>query len=175
MSEEKPVILIEYNDEWPLLFEDEKTRLQKRGNELIVAIEHVGSTSIPGLLAKPIIDILLGVKKLDDAVELIKSFALMDYKYAPQHEDRLPERRFMSRPGFHLHMTEYGNLFWRRHLFFRDYLRENSEIREEYARLKMFLAEKYRNDRPSYTDAKTDFVLGIESRMPEHQTKGLDE
>ena len=166
MSEEKPVILVEYNDEWPMLFEEEKARLLNHGGELVVEIEHIGSTSVPGLTAKPIVDILLGVRKLDDAVELIESFSLMGYKYAPQHEDRLPERRFMSRTGFHLHMTESGNLFWSKHVFFRDYLRAHTKARNEYAQLKLKLAEKYRNDRSTYTDSKAGFINSVLKKMP---------
>lgn len=166
MSEVKPVILVEYNDEWPKLFDDEKARLRNRGGELVVEIEHIGSTSVPGLSAKPIIDILLGVKKLEDADTLVDVFSREGYKYAPQHEDLLPERRFMSRPGFHLHMTEHGNLFWRKHIFFRNYLRSHAEVRAEYAQLKTMLAGKYRNDRSAYTDSKSDFINSILMKMP---------
>ncbi len=167
VSIDKPVILVEYKDQWPQTFLDEKAKLQEQGGELIVATEHVGSTAVPGLIAKPIIDILLGVHTLGDAVQLIEAFSGMGYKYTPQHEEQLPERRFMHRPGFHLHMTEYGNHFWRRHMFFRDYLRQNPSARNEYAQLKTSLAERFKNDRPSYTDSKTDFILQIVSRMSE--------
>jgi GrpB-like predicted nucleotidyltransferase (UPF0157 family) len=162
-----PITLSEYDPEWPKIFEIEKQSILKTTSTWIIAVEHIGSTSIPGLIAKPIIDILAAVQSLDDAVHIIPPLTSIGYTYCPENEVSIPERRFFNKhpggnDGFHLHVVEYGGSFWKRHIAFRNYLRTHPEAAGEYAELKRELAIRYTNDREQYTDRKTDFVQKIE-------------
>jgi len=166
MSEE--VIIVEYNPEWKTIFKEEKKILTKAIGEYIQYIEHIGSTAVNGLAAKPIIDILIGVKTLADTEKCIPLLEEINYQYVPEFEEELPERRYLRKPPrglgkrkFHLHIVETTSDFWKRQLLFRDYLRAHPLTRDEYAQLKKDLSIKYRNDRVAYTDSKTDFILKV--------------
>ena len=163
------VVLLEYDPRWPLQFEEEKARILAAIRPAVVAIEHVGSTAVPGLAAKPIIDILIGVSGLDDDRACIASLAAIGFEYVAEYEQELPERRYFRKgPALarthHLHMVEFGGPFWRRHLAFRDYLRAHPEEAQRYAALKRELAARFGVDREGYTNAKAAFVGEIESR-----------
>lgn len=130
-------------------------------------IEHIGSTAIPGLAAKPTIDILIGIKDLEGAGGIIPLLQSAGYVYVPEFELDMPERRYFYKgrkveDGFHLHMVEAGSPFWKRHLAFRDHLRIHPDEVREYEKLKIALANKFRDDREGYTEAKTEFITRIE-------------
>lgn len=163
-SSEGPVVIVEYDSRWPLMFQEEKRRILDAADERIVAAEHVGSTSVVGLGAKPIIDILGGVKRLKDAEACILPFESIGYAYEKEKERIFPERRFFSRPSYHLHVVEIASDFWRRHLVFRDYLRKHPKTAREYFELKKKLAAKYGTDRDGYTDAKTRFITAVTTK-----------
>ena len=132
-----------------------------------VAVEHVGSTAVPGLAAKPIIDILIGLSHLEDAAVVIPPLEGLGYEYLPERELETPERRFLARPKTkprtrHIHMVEVGSDFWERHLLFRDYLRTHPDAAREYASLKHALAARFRENREAYTEGKTAFVRRIQ-------------
>ncbi len=154
-----PVVMVEYDPAWPGMFEKEKARILAVGGTKIRTMEHIGSTAVPGLGAKPIIDILAGVMVLTDAEFNIPKLASIRYKYHPEKEDIFPERRYLDKPSYHLHMVEESSDFWSRHLAFRDHLRKHPETAMRYFDLKRSLAQKYRLDREEYTDAKTDFIV----------------
>jgi GrpB-like predicted nucleotidyltransferase (UPF0157 family) len=170
-----PLILVEYDPRWPEIFAVEQTALQASVGQWLVRIEHIGSTSVPGLRAKPIIDILGGLNSLSDSPAIIQPLTDLGYSYIPEYESDLPERRFFNKHpreaslgsfggyGFHLHVVEIGSYFWRRHLAFRDYLRTHSQAADEYAHLKTRLAAECGSDRERYTDSKTEFVRKIEA------------
>lgn len=164
----RPVIIVDYDPKWPDAFAAEKARIEAAlaGQEAL--IEHVGSTAVPGLSAKPIIDILIGVPDLDVADRCVAPLVALGYEYFPEHEATMPERRYLDRIGeplsYHLHMVAAGGEFWQRHLAFRDYLRAHPEVADQYDRLKRDLAERYRDDREAYTNAKTDFIRSVEER-----------
>jgi GrpB-like predicted nucleotidyltransferase (UPF0157 family) len=161
------VVIVDYDPHWPAMYEEERERILAALGPAVVAIEHMGSTAVPGLAAKPIIDIMLGIRTLGEAPALYGPLAAIGWEYAPEFEAIIPERRFFrkgpeSLRTHHLHMVEFGDEFWVRHLLFRDYLRRHSEVAKEYEQLKRELARQYANDRAGYTEAKTDFIRRVE-------------
>ncbi len=162
---DKPVVIADYDPEWPGTFRNEKKILEETLGENALAIEHIGSTSVEGLAAKPIIDILIGVKSLDEAQICIDRIVKLGYVYHPEYENELPDRRYFDKPGFHIHMAEKDGNFWKKHVFFRDYLGAHPETKREYEDLKKKLSVEYRNDRGTYTDMKGPFIEGIVGLM----------
>ena len=167
-----PVIIADYDPRWPAMYAAETARIHDAIGEWLVGIEHVGSTSVPGLAAKPVIDIMPGLRRLGDSPHIVKPLQKLGYQYFPEHEDVMPERRYFALPAgdkhrtrrrFHIHAVETTTAFWRRHVAFRNYLRAHPETVDEYAALKRCLAAKYGSDREGYTEAKTEFITGIES------------
>ncbi len=168
------VVLQSYDDEWPRSFEEEKGRLLHAAGRWIRAIEHVGSTAVPGLAAKPIIDMLLGLRSLEDAKECLPPLVDLGYEYLAEFEEVMPERRYLRRIGplgYHLHMVELGSPFWERLMIFRDYLRSHPDVAHEYLLLKRELAGRYGKDREVYADAKTSFVRRMEERAREEASR----
>lgn len=158
------IVIVDYDPDWQARFEAEKKVIFDALGGSLVALEHIGSTSVAGLGAKPIIDMLAGIRQLADAVACIPTLQRLGYEYVPQFEAEFPERRFFRRGApdartYHLHMVEVGSDFWERHLLFRDYLRSYPEIAQDYEVLKRRLADLYGADRESYTKAKTDFIV----------------
>jgi len=165
------VLLVDYDARWPVIFEKEKARIMEMIGDKVVAIEHVGSTAVPDLGAKPIIDMMIAVNHLSDAAECIEPLTSIGYEYVPEYEVSRPERRYFrkgphdaSNRHFHLHMVERTSDFWERHILFRDYLRTHPEVAQEYCGLKKQLAEKHGLDREAYTEAKTSFIDSVVAR-----------
>lgn len=160
------IVLVDYDPQWPILYEGEKGQLLGVIGHAVVAIEHVGSTAVPGLGAKPTIDIMVAIRDLADAAECIEPLEKIGYEYLAEYEALIPERRFFRKgsakaPSYHLHMVELTSEFWETHLRFRDLLRTNPEVAEEYYQLKKELAVKYGSNRDAYTDAKTPFIQSV--------------
>lgn len=162
-----PVILCEYNPDWPKNYLMEQKELEKTiGKDNMVRINHIGSTSVPGLLAKPTIDILLEIKADTNTGELIKRLEKAGYIYSPQPHNPPPHMMFLKGytvRGFegqvyHLHIRYAGD--WDE-FYFRDYLQNHPETAEEYARLKLTLKKEFERDRDSYTQAKTHFIRQV--------------
>ena len=135
----------------------------------IVRIEHIGSTSVCGLISKPIIDIMVGLRDFGGADSLVVSIVDLGYTYCPQYEDVMPNRRFFKKQNdvsatHHVHMVEIGSEFWGRHLLFRDYLRGNPAMAEEYALLKKELAKREWEDMNEFASAKTEFISRVEKQ-----------
>jgi GrpB-like predicted nucleotidyltransferase (UPF0157 family) len=163
MSE--PVVIVDYDPAWPKKFLDERILLEGVFPKTAV-IEHIGSTAVPRLAAKPIIDIMVGVSRLDEAEARVPDLALLGYEYVPEYEALLPERRYFRKPRHglrevHLHCVLPGSDFWIRHLAFRDYLRANPDAATAYVTLKKELAAASGNDRDAYTDGKGPFIREI--------------
>jgi GrpB-like predicted nucleotidyltransferase (UPF0157 family) len=172
----RPVEIFDYDRKWPSKFLEERTKIMGAIGDTVVEVEHVGSTAVPGLCAKPIIDIMVGIRKLIDADNCIEPLESIGYEYVPEYEASIPERRYfrkgpseMPNKHFHLHMVEHGSDFWKRHLLFRDYLRTNPDAALEYCELKKRLASKYRLNREAYTEAKTTFIESIVSKAKTSQ------
>ena len=162
------VEIVDYDPRWPILFDEEAERLRATLDpSLIVGLEHFGSTAIPGLSAKPIIDILIAVRSLADAqASFVEPLRNLDYVYWAENprKDRLFFVKgmppFGSRRSHHVHVTEPHGEMWQR-LAFRDYLRAHPEEAAIYEQLKRRLASEYKRDREAYTDAKSAYVESV--------------
>ena len=160
----------DYDPEWPKAFELEKNRIMEKLGELVLEIEHIGSTAVPGISAKPVIDILIAVKDMGRAMECAVKLADLGYEHVQEDDvERIFLFRGMPRTH-HVHIVEHGSETFRKHVVFRDYLREHADTRNEYDRLKRALAARYRTDRKTYVDSKTDFV----ERVVEKATRERD-
>jgi GrpB-like predicted nucleotidyltransferase (UPF0157 family) len=132
-------------------------------------IEHVGSTAVHGLAAKPIIDIMIGVTSLAHAEARITELAAIEYEYEPAYEVELPERRYFRKPfqrprTHHLHIVLYGSEYWTRPLLFRDYLRGHTDVARAYQQLKERLALESQTKALDYTAAKGPFIADVLAR-----------
>jgi GrpB-like predicted nucleotidyltransferase (UPF0157 family) len=161
----------DYNPAWPRHFEEARDLLRRALGDAILEIQHVGSTAVPGLAAKPIIDIMIAVPDLDRAREqCVRPLANLGFDYVPEFEAVMPYRLYF-RKGIprthHIHMVQPDGEFWERHLLFRDYLRKHPAAVAEYAALKKRLAEEHGSDMDGYTEAKSDFIRGIEQKARE--------
>jgi GrpB-like predicted nucleotidyltransferase (UPF0157 family) len=158
------VCVVPYNSAWPELFRLEREAIDAalRKNGIIAAIEHIGSTSVPGLAAKPILDTLVGV---DDASDFAKAITtVQEAGYIYRGEQGISGRHFFRRGiprQYHIHLIVRDSELWRDYLSFRDHLRAHSRRAKEYSELKYALAERYPRDRESYIEAKTDFVKRV--------------
>jgi GrpB-like predicted nucleotidyltransferase (UPF0157 family) len=167
MASEDPVILVPYEEAWPSLFEEERARIEDAIGPWVEEIEHIGSTAVPGLAAKPVIDIMVGVRGLEDSSALIGRLEAIGYEYVPEFEQQMPFRRYFRklrgrRRTHQIHLVERSNAeWWDRHVLFRDHLRAHPEVAEGYARLKYEVSDRFREDRAAYTDAKTDFIAEV--------------
>lgn len=155
--------LSEYNPQWQDIFLKEKILL---GNILPAnsRIEHIGSTSIKNLCAKPIIDILCGVDNFLIVDDLIDEIVGLNYEYIEQHNVIIPDRRYFKKTGgnnFHIHLVQSDGEFWERHIMFRNFLRKNEIIKNEYASFKRQLAKRDWLDGNEYAEAKTKFIKAI--------------
>jgi GrpB-like predicted nucleotidyltransferase (UPF0157 family) len=157
--------IVEYDPRWPSLFDEEAQRLRAiLDPSLIVGLEHFGSTVVPELSAKPIIDILIAVRSLADARNsFVEALRTLDYVHWAENPktDRMFFVKgmppFGSRRSHHVHVTEPDGEMWRR-LAFRDYLRAHPEEARTYERLKRRLAAEHPTDRDAYTDAKSNYI-----------------
>lgn len=163
-----PIRIVGYDPNWPVLFEQEKRRLLSLLGTVVRDIQHFGSTSIPGLAAKPILDLLGAVRTLDDIPSCTQPLRTLGYEDASVYlggwaiEDR---RLFCKGPynegTHHLHLVQFGSETWVQNLRFRDYLRAHPEAVAEYIQVKAQLANRYQNDIDGYTDGKTAFIRAI--------------
>ena len=162
------VEIVDYDPRWPLLFDKEARRLRLvLDPSLIVGLEHFGSTAIPGLAAKPIIDILIAVRSLAAArATFVEALRKLDYVFWADNpkKDRLFFVKGMPPFGLkrshHVHVTELQGEMWQR-LAFRDYLRAHPEEAAAYGRLKKRLVAEHQTDREAYTDAKSTYVASV--------------
>ena len=164
------VTVVEYNQKWPRLFEQERDSLLTVLAKTVAGIEHVGSTAVPGLAARPVIDIMIGLYNFSEADGLVQKVVALDYTYIPEYESVMPNRRFFKKIQngkitHHIHMVEINSEFWKRHLLFRDYLRENREVAKKYGLLKEELAKQEWKDTNDYAEAKTQFIRKIEEQI----------
>ena len=167
---EAEIQVVTYNPNWPLQFEKERAILSEALKPYIIGgIEHVGSTAISGLVAKPVIDIMVGVEKLETSKGAIPILEQLGYCYFPYRPHQMhwfckPNPQFRTH---HLYLVPYESQVWLERIGFRDYLRRHSKATIEYAELKKKLARLYRFDREGYTEAKVHFVRRIiEQALP---------
>lgn len=154
--------LVPYEPNWPLLFLAEKNRLFASLSNDILDVQHIGSTSIPGMPAKPILDISVAVANFEEATRCITLLEQLGYQY--KGENGIPRRHYFVKGEprtHHLHMLEIGSEEWKHHLLFRDYLRAAPAIANEYARLKQTLATQFATDRETYQSGKDGFIQAV--------------
>ncbi|SDH00372.1 GrpB domain, predicted nucleotidyltransferase, UPF0157 family [Planococcus glaciei] len=165
----RKVVVTEYNPEWPRLFEEAATELKKVFGEECLAIHHFGSTSVEGMAAKPIIDLLPVVRK----IETVDRFngEMLALGYEPKGENGLPGRRYFQKGGdersHHVHIYGSGNPEIKRHLAFRDYLKKHPKEAERYGTLKKKLAEAHPWDIEKYIQGKEQMAANIEKQAME--------
>jgi GrpB-like predicted nucleotidyltransferase (UPF0157 family) len=162
--ESKQVRVVAYHDAWPALYDSEVARVAPALAAAGVALrfEHTGSTAVPGLAAKPIIDILAGL--LDEGARATAIKALEASGYQHRGEQEIPGRDFFRRGEprqYHVHLTLVGSAFWDDHRTFRDWLLTHPAAAAEYGALKQALAARYPTDRESYIEGKTAFVESV--------------
>lgn len=160
------VALCPYDLQWPTRFMAERTRLLSLFPTQFLGVEHIGSTAIPGMAAKPIIDILGGVESIAVADTLIGPLLRSAYTTSMEFNATLTDRRWLmrwadGRRTHHLHLVVLGGAEWQQRVHFRDALRADSDLAERYERLKHDISRKHTADREAYTDAKTEFVLSV--------------
>ena len=178
------IALVEYDPRWPGIFAEEAAHVRAAlGDDLVVTVEHFGSTSVPGLIAKPIIDMLVGVFSVVEARERAVP-ALEALGYAFWHDNPNAAHLFFVKglpPNgprtHHIHMVEPGTFrdpkngdfqFWDR-LLFRDYLRAHPDEARHYEMVKRDLAARFPEDREAYTDGKTEYVHGVMQKAREQE------
>ena len=161
---EQPVALADYDPVWPKMFEVERQRLMKALPGTFIEIEHIGSTAVEGMRAKPLIDMLAGVATMDDAFAINQVLDRIGYTTSPELNASLKTRQwFMRQSGgrrtHHLHVVVHDDHEWWVRVKFRDRLRRDPEIREKYEALKNDLVKRFANDRDSYTEGKSTFIM----------------
>ena len=158
------VILKDYNKEWSKLFDKEAKLISSIISNYLVNIQHIGSTAIPGIVAKPIIDIAIGIDDLSNIKQIITLLEEGGYEY--RGEQGIPDRHLFVKGNeecrtHHIHVMVNTSYEWKKHILFRDYLKSNPKVAKQYSELKKRLAAKFEFDREKYTNGKEEFILGI--------------
>ena len=169
------VILQSHDPKWVILACQTIDSLRKvLGKE--AAIEHVGSTSINGIKAKPIIDIVIGIKSFDEV--LSKNEVLEEAGFSFRGQDHPDQYLYVCGQGdfitHHIHVVLYGSSSWQNYLNFRDYLNSHPRQANEYSLLKEKLASRYSNDRKSYTALKSEFILEVLEKARRWKDEGKE-
>ncbi|WP_018924492.1 GrpB family protein [Salsuginibacillus kocurii] len=158
------VKVVGYDENWPIQFEQEKKQLQAVLGANVIEVYHIGSTAVPGMKAKPIIDmmgVVFDIQQIDLHTEKMNRLG-----YEAFGEHGITGRRYFQKGGearsHHAHIYESGHPAIKRHLHFINYLKEHPEAREEYERLKLQLAEKYSTEPRAYNEGKARWIQGID-------------
>jgi GrpB-like predicted nucleotidyltransferase (UPF0157 family) len=159
-----PVEVIDHDRSWGELFQRERERLREALGPLAAAVEHVGSTAVPGLAAKPVLDILVGAAPFPLPDEGLAALAALGYEY--RGDNGVPGRQFFrTNPRTrHLHVVELGGEEWQRLILFRDYCRAHPSVAREYEALKRRLAIDHPHERGRYTEGKAAFIEAVLGR-----------
>ena len=161
------ILIQDYDPRWPGMFADERARIAVALGSALVTAKHVGSTAVLGLAAKPIIDLLVGVRSLAQARSTcVAPLQRLGYVYLPEYESWLPEELFFRQgpPGpwtHHVHLMEPTAVPWGMQLLFRDYLRAHPEVAQEYGQLKRALAVVVGDDVVSFRAGKRPFIQAV--------------
>ncbi len=157
-------MVVPYDPRWPGLFHEAAAEITSAVGDRVLSIDHVGSTSVPDLAAKPVLDILVGVADFQRSLQIAPDLAVIGYEYRPQ--DGIPDRHYFRRFAgglrtHHLSLAEPTSSHYRNTLAFRDALRADPDLAASYEALKLELAHRFPRDRESYLDGKTDFVRDV--------------
>lgn len=153
-----PIEIFPYDPSWPAHFDQWRRRIQSALGARAIRIEHVGSTSIPGLDAKPIVDIQVSVGSFEPFEEIRGPLESVGFTYRVTD---WPEHRYFFIDDVHVHVCEKGSDWERAHILFRDFLRSHPDRSVQYLQVKRQLAVQFRNDRMGYTDGKDEVVAEI--------------
>lgn len=167
-------VVVDYDPQWPMLFEEERARIQSAVGHIAAGVHHVGSTSIPGMAAKPILDIAVMLREFQDGERCIEPMESIGYTHRGLNDDIPGDRFFVKglppREGGSggeevrthiLHMYPLGSPLAQNHLAFRDYLIAQPELAAEYMQLKFTLADRHPDDRVSYSKGKASFIRAV--------------
>jgi len=165
------LVLVDHQPDWSRQFAVLAGELQLAFEGADVCIEHIGSTAVPGLCAKPVLDVLLGAGALSEIEARVPALARLGFIYRPEHEAALPARRYFTRNAValpasarvHLHAVVVNAAIWQQHMAFRNALRASPPLRAQYAALKRVLAAEHLHDKAAYTAAKGPFIVGVVS------------
>ncbi|MET0821514.1 MAG: GrpB family protein [Aeromicrobium sp.] len=160
--EKRDIVIVDHDPAWAERYEHERARIVAALGDRVLELEHIGSTSVPGLAAKPIIDIDLSVADVEDEDDFVPDLVAAGYMLRV----REPEHRMLRTPerDVHLHVCTVGSEWERRHLVFRDWLRTHPDDRDRYEAVKRELSQREWDDTNDYADAKSDVVADIMSR-----------
>lgn len=171
------IVVCDYDPSWPRQYEDERARIKAALGAIATTIEHVGSTAVPGLAAKPIIDVLVGVRHLQEARPIaIEAFGGLGYTYMARYEVWLPGEMLFRKgePGpwtHHVHLMEPSSPRWEELVLMRDYLRTHPEIAAAYGSLKKALAAVFDDDIAGFRDAKRPFLTAVLAKARTQQRR----
>ena len=162
------VRLAPYDPRWPILFDEAAGELREALGSNLLGIHHVGSTSIPGLCAKPVLDVLVSIPDFGEGLDLVPSVERLGYEFRPNED--IPDRHYFRRlrgaeQTHHLSLAESSSWHHRATLAFRDALRADPHQAEAYAALKLRLAARYPKNRPAYIEGKTAFVEAVLTKV----------
>jgi len=158
------VEVVSYDPNWEQKFKEEANKIKEIFKEILVDIHHIGSTAVPLVKAKPIIDIMVKVKDINKVDSYNKQMEKLGYEALGEYG--IPKRRFFQKKGnnrtHHVHIFEKGSPQIKRHIDFRNYLISHPKVAGEYSLLKEKLAEKYRYDIDKYQEGKSNFIKKID-------------
>lgn len=169
------VELSKYHPGWKKAFEQAKKAIQKELGERVLGIEHIGSTAIPGMSAKPILDFMVAVDSIDNYEEYIMPLKKLGYEFRRDNRIRNPQEHVLFSKGpadfrtQYLKLTQKNSQFWKESILFRDYLITHSDIAKEYQQLKEKLQTDHSSNRKAYTEAKAEFIQSIVRLAQEEQ------
>jgi GrpB-like predicted nucleotidyltransferase (UPF0157 family) len=158
------VEVVPYDPRWPTIFDDTAADLRSVLDNSILAIHHVGSTSVPNLCAKPVLDVLVSVPDFDEALQLVPRIERLGYVF--RRDEEIEDRHYFRRGHdtartHHLSLATPTSRHYIDTLAFRDALRSDAQLASQYANLKLELAARFPRDRESYISGKTTFVMGV--------------
>jgi GrpB-like predicted nucleotidyltransferase (UPF0157 family) len=160
-----PVVIVSYNPQWPVFHESETKLIRAVLGGKILAIEHIGSTAVPNLGGKNIVDIMAGVNSLEEAEQCLAPLESIGYTEVIPQVDNADWYYCLEKSqqalGYHLHLVRFGSEHWKKHVIFRDFLRKHPKVAQEYYALKKELAAKHGTNRLGYTEAKTAFIESV--------------
>ncbi len=161
-GEREPVEIVPYDAAWPVRFMDWRDLLAAALHPMAPRIEHVGSTAVPGLAAKPVIDVQISVDDVADESRYVPGIESVGIQLRSREDDHRFFRPFAGRPrDVHVHVCSLGSRWERRHLLFRDYLRADATAQATYTAAKAEIAARWTDDRIAYADAKTDVIEAL--------------
>ena len=166
-TDKRRVEVVSYNPNWKEMYKEESEKIKNILNDIIIDIHHIGSTAIPGIKAKPVIDILVEVKDIEGVDQY--NHKMKELGYEAMGEYGIPKRRFFRKGEnnrtHHIHIFQVGNEEIERHINFKEYLIAYPRKAREYSKLKEKLANKYTYDVKNYTNSKSDFIKKIDRKI----------